>query len=57
LSSPARGRKRKPKKDAAAAAASDLAVEDAAVREAIVRSLQADNALPLDAALAWSRQD
>jgi hypothetical protein len=67
-SSPARGRKRKPKKkDAAAAAASDLTVaeaaqaEDAAVCEAIARSLQylvpADNALPMEAALAWSRQD
>jgi hypothetical protein len=67
-SSPARGRKRKPKKeDAAAVATSDLAAaeaaraEDAAVREAIARSLQdlvpADNALPMDAALAWSRRD
>jgi hypothetical protein len=48
----------------AAAAASDLAAEEAAraaVAEAIVRSLQdlvpADNALPMDAALAWSWQD
>jgi hypothetical protein len=67
-SSPARGRKRKPKKkDATAVAASDLAAveaaraEDAAVCEAIARSLQdlvpADNALPMEAALAWSRQD
>jgi hypothetical protein len=64
-SSPARGRKRKPKKEDAAA--SDLAAaeaawaKDAVVCEAIVRSLQdlvpADNALPMDAALAWSRQD
>jgi hypothetical protein len=64
----ARGRKRKPKKeDAAAAAASDLAAaeaaraEDVVVHEAIARSLQdlvpTDNALPMDAALAWSRQD
>jgi hypothetical protein len=63
LSSPACGRKRKPKKeDAAAAAASNLAAaeasraEDMVVREAIARSLQdlvpADNALPMDAALA-----
>jgi hypothetical protein len=63
-----RGRKRKPKKeDAAAAAASDLAAaedawaEDTVVREAITRPLQdlvpVDNALPMDAALAWSSQD
>jgi hypothetical protein len=67
-SPPARGRKRKPRKeDAAAAAASDLAVaeaaraEDAVLREAIARSLEdlvpADNAMPMDAVLAWSRQD
>jgi hypothetical protein len=63
-----RGRKRKPKKeDTAAAAASDLVAEEAArdeeaaAHEAIARSLNdlvpADNALPLDAAVAWSRQD
>jgi hypothetical protein len=67
-SPPARGRKRKPRKeDAAAAAASDIAAaeaawaEDAALREVIVRSLEdlvpADNAMPMDVALAWSRQD
>jgi hypothetical protein len=36
-------------------------VEDATIHEAIVRSLNnlipADNALPMDAALAWSRQE
>jgi hypothetical protein len=63
-----RGRKRKPRKeDAATAAASDLTAaeamwaEDAVLREAIARSLEdlvpADNAMPMDAALAWSRQD
>jgi hypothetical protein len=35
--------------------------EEAVIREAMARSLQglvpADNALPMDAALAWSRQD
>jgi hypothetical protein len=62
------GRKRKPRKeDAAAAAASDLAdteaarAEDAAMREALTRSLEylvpADNAMPMDAALDWSRRD
>jgi hypothetical protein len=63
------GRKRKAakKEDAAAAAANRLAeeeakrAEDAAVAEAIARSLNdlvpADNALPEDAVLAWSRQD
>jgi hypothetical protein len=67
-SPPARGRKRKPRKeDGAVAAASDLAAaeaaraEDAALCEAIVRSLEdlvpADNTMPMDAALAWSRQD
>jgi hypothetical protein len=67
-SSPSRGRKRKTKKeDAAAASAFDLVAEeatwaeDAAIREAIARSLNdlvpADNALPMDAALAWSRHD
>jgi hypothetical protein len=65
---PARGRKQKPrKKDAVAAAASDLAtmeaaqVEDAALHEAIVRSLEdlvpSENSMPMDAVLAWSRQD
>jgi hypothetical protein len=68
LSPPARCRKRKPRKeDTAAAAESDLAVaettraEDAALHEAITRSLEdlvpADNAMPMDVALAWSRQD
>jgi hypothetical protein len=63
-----RGHKRKPRKeDAAAAAASDLAdveaaqAEDVALHEAIVRSLEdhvpADNSMPMDAVLAWSRQD
>jgi hypothetical protein len=63
-----RGCKRKPRKeDAAAAAASDLAdaettrAKDAAMREAIARSLKdlvpADNAMPMDAALDWSRWD
>jgi hypothetical protein len=67
-SPPAHGRKRKPRKeDAAAAAASDLAAaeaaraEDAALHEAIARSLEdlvpADNAMPMDAPLTWSRQD
>jgi hypothetical protein len=35
--------------------------EDAALREAITRSLEdlvpANNAMPMDVALAWSRQD
>jgi hypothetical protein len=66
-SPPLRGRKRKPRKDEAAAAASDLAdaeaarAEDATLREAIAKSLAdlvpADNSMPMDAALAWSRQD
>jgi hypothetical protein len=62
------GRKRKPRKeDAAATAASGLAdaeatrAEDAALREVIAKSLEdlvpADNSMPIDAALAWSRQD
>jgi hypothetical protein len=65
-SPPPRGRKRKPRKEDAADA-SDLTAmeaaraEDAALREAIARSLEdlipADNAMPMDAALAWSRQD
>jgi hypothetical protein len=57
-----RGRKRKSRKeDAAAAAASDLAkaeaarAEDAAMREEIARSLEdlipTDNVMPMDAAL------
>jgi hypothetical protein len=65
---PACGRKRKPRKeDAAVAAVSDLATaeatwaEDAVLREAIARSLEdlvpADNSMPMDATLAWSRQD
>jgi hypothetical protein len=63
-----RSRKRKPRKeDAAAATASHLAAaeaaraEDAALHEAIARSLKdlapADNAMPMDTRLAWSRQD
>jgi hypothetical protein len=57
----------KPRKDAAAKAASDLAeveaarAEAAAMVEAIAQSLcdvvPADNAVPLDAALEWSRRD
>jgi hypothetical protein len=60
-------RRRKPRKDGAAKAASDLPeaeaarAEEAAMREAIARSLRdvvpADNAMPLDAALEWSRRD
>jgi hypothetical protein len=64
----ARGHKWKPmKEDTAAAAASDLAAaeparaEDAVLREAIARSLEdlvpADNSMPMNAALAWFRQD
>jgi hypothetical protein len=60
---PARDRKQKPRKeDVAAAAASDLSAaeaaraKDTALREAIVSSLEdlvtADNAMPMDAALA-----
>jgi hypothetical protein len=63
-----RGRKRKPRtEDAAAAATSDLAdaeaarAEDAVMREAIPRSLEdlvpADKAMPMDASLDWSRWD
>jgi hypothetical protein len=57
----------KPRKDAAAKAASDLAeaeaarAEEAATEEAIQRSLRdvipAENAMPLDAALEWSRRE
>jgi hypothetical protein len=60
-------RRRKPRKDGAAKAASDLAeaeaarAEEVAMREAIARSLRdvvpADNAMLLDAALEWSRWD
>jgi hypothetical protein len=66
LSPPLRGCKRKSRKDDAKAA-SDLAnveaarAEDTAMREAIAKSLAdlipAENAMPMDAALAWSRQD
>jgi hypothetical protein len=65
-SSPPRNRKRKPRKDDVAKAASELAEADAAraeeaTREAIARSLRdvvpAENAMPLDAALEWSRRD
>jgi hypothetical protein len=57
-------RHRKPRKDAAAKAASDLAeaeaarAEEAAMAEAIARSLRdvvpTENTMPLDAALEWS---
>jgi hypothetical protein len=60
-------RRRKMKKDAAAKAASDLAeaeatrAEEAATDEAIKRSLRdvvpAENVMPLDAALEWSRRE
>jgi hypothetical protein len=60
-------RRRKPRKDGAAKAASDLAeveaarAEEAATRKAIARSLRdvvpADNAMPLDTALEWSKRD
>jgi hypothetical protein len=60
-------RHRKPRKDAAAKAASDLAeakaarAEEAAMAEASARSLRdivpTENAMPLDAALEWSRRD
>jgi hypothetical protein len=59
--------RRKPRKDAAAKAASDLAEaeaarsEEAATEEAIKRSLRdivpAENTMPLDAALEWSRRE
>jgi hypothetical protein len=59
--------RRRPRKDAAAKAVSDLdeaeatRAEEAATAEAIARSLcdvvPADNAMPLDAALEWSRGD
>jgi hypothetical protein len=65
--SPPPNHKRKPRKDGAAKAASDLAevedarAEEATTREVIARSLRdvvpADNAMPLDAALEWSRRD
>jgi hypothetical protein len=65
--SPPPNHKRKPRKDGAAKAASDLAeaeavrAEEATMREAIARSLRdvvpAENAMPLDAALEWSRRD
>jgi hypothetical protein len=60
-------RKRKPRKDDAAKAASDLVeaeaarAEEEATREAIARSLRdvvpIENSMPLDAALEWSRRD
>jgi hypothetical protein len=56
----------RPRKDDAKAA-SDIVnteaarVEEAAMREAIAKSLAdlvpVDNSMPMDAALAWSRQD
>jgi hypothetical protein len=64
---PATWRRRKPRKEAAAKAAPDLAeaeaarVEEAATEEAIKRSLRdvvpAENTMPLDAALEWSRRE
>jgi hypothetical protein len=65
-SPPLRGRKRKPRKDDAATAsaladAETARAEDAALREAITKSLTdlvpADNSMLMDAALAWSMQD
>jgi hypothetical protein len=66
-SSPPPNHKRKPRKDDAAKVASDLTeveaarAEEAAMREAIARSLRdvvpAENFMPLDAALDWSRRD
>jgi hypothetical protein len=57
--SPPHGRKRKPKREAAAAI--DHAAEEAAILEAIARSLNdlvpADNTMPMDEALAWCRQE
>jgi hypothetical protein len=65
-SSPPHNLKRKPRKDDAKAA-SELAdaeaacAEEAVMREAIAKSLadlvHADNSMPMDTALAWSRQD
>jgi hypothetical protein len=65
-SSPPCNRKWKPRKDNTKATP-DLAdaetarVEEAAMREAIVKSLAdlvpIENSMPMDAALAWSRQD
>jgi hypothetical protein len=61
-SSPLPNRRRKTRKDDAAKAASDLVeAEEEAMREAIARSLRdvvpAENSMPLDAALDWSRRD
>jgi hypothetical protein len=65
-SSSPRNRKRKPRKNDAKAAskladAEAARAEEAAMREAIAKSLAdlvpADNAMSMDAALAWSRQD
>jgi hypothetical protein len=66
-SSAPRNRKRKPRKDDAAKAASELAeaeaarAEEEATREAIAGSLRdivpVENVMPLDGALEWSRQD
>jgi hypothetical protein len=65
-SSPPRNRKRKPRKYDAKAA-SDLVdaeaarAEEAAMRKAIAKSLvdlvPVENSMPMDVALAWSRQD
>jgi hypothetical protein len=65
--SPPCNHKRKPRKEDATKAASDLAEVEAvrakeeAMREAIARSLRdivpAENSMPLDAALDWSRRD
>jgi hypothetical protein len=64
---PPPNRRRKTRKDDAAKAASDLAEAEAArageeaMREAIAQSLRdvvpAENSMPLDAALDWSRRD
>jgi hypothetical protein len=66
MSSPPCNRKRKPRKDDAKAA-SELAdaeaarAEEAAMHEAIAKSLAdlipVENSMPMDMALAWSRQD
>jgi hypothetical protein len=65
-SSPPRNRKRKPRKDDGKAAfeladAEAARAEEAAMREAIAKLLAdlvpVENTMPMDAALAWSRQD
>jgi hypothetical protein len=58
-SPPMHGRKRKPRKEDAAAAAEAVRAEDAALREAIARSLvdfvPVDNSMPMDA-VHWERE-